>query len=91
VRAPEAGRVIGMALNQLVLPGFAAYHLGVASSEEQVVIDAAQETGPDDERFLEYDQLDGTSTVAPETLEDPAEATSDDAAEAVDRDELEDG
>jgi predicted deacylase len=91
VRAPEAGRVIGMALNQLVLPGFAAYHLGVASSEEQVVIDAAQETGPDDERFLEYDQLDGTSTVAPETLEDPAEATSDDAAEAVDRNELEDG
>jgi predicted deacylase len=91
VRAPEAGRVIGMALNQLVLPGFAAYHLGVASSEEQVVIDAAQEAGPDDERFLEYDQLDGTRSGGPGELEEPAEATSDEAAETADQDDLEDG
>jgi hypothetical protein len=28
--APEAGRIIGMALPQVVLPGFAAFHLGVA-------------------------------------------------------------
>lgn len=58
VHAPEAGRIIGMALNQLVLPGFAAYNLGIAASEEQVVIDAVQEADPDDERYLENDQLD---------------------------------
>jgi predicted deacylase len=91
VRAPEAGRVIGMALNQLVLPGFAAYHLGVASSEEQVVIDAAQEAGPYDERFLEYDQLDGTRAGGPDELEEPAEATSDEAADAAEERDLEDG
>jgi uncharacterized protein len=58
VVAPEAGRVIGMALNQLVLPGFAAYHLGIAASEEQVVIDAFLDADPDSERYLEHDQLD---------------------------------
>lgn len=28
IRAPSAGRVIGMARNQILMPGFAAYHLG---------------------------------------------------------------
>jgi hypothetical protein len=27
--APENGRVLGMALNQMVMPGFAAFHLGI--------------------------------------------------------------
>lgn len=29
IQAPHAGRVIGMAFDQLVMPGFAAYHIGV--------------------------------------------------------------
>ena len=29
IRAPHSGRVIGMALNQFVMPGYAAFHLGV--------------------------------------------------------------
>jgi hypothetical protein len=39
--APVYGRVIGMALNQVVLPGFAAYHLGEETSEQQAVREAA--------------------------------------------------
>lgn len=31
--APYAGRIIGMARNQVVMPGFAAFHLGIQSSE----------------------------------------------------------
>jgi len=34
IRSPLAGRVLGMALNQVVLPGFAAYRIGVQASEE---------------------------------------------------------
>ena len=30
IYAPSDGRIIGMARNQVVMPGFAAYHLGVA-------------------------------------------------------------
>ncbi|WP_052692197.1 succinylglutamate desuccinylase/aspartoacylase family protein [Teredinibacter purpureus] len=36
VVSPFAGRVIGMALNQVMYPGFAAYHLGLESSIEWV-------------------------------------------------------
>lgn len=60
--APVFGRVIGMALNQVVLPGFAAYHLGEETSELQAVREAAAggepspvEEDPDSAREREAD------------------------------------
>ena len=44
ITSPVNGRVIGMALNQVVLPGFAAYHLGVETSEQHAVEEAAAGT-----------------------------------------------
>lgn len=41
ITSPVNGRVIGMALNQVVLPGFAAFHLGVETSEQHAVEEAA--------------------------------------------------
>jgi hypothetical protein len=72
IRAPDDGRIIGMALNQLVLPGFAAYHIGVAADEEHVVSEAEGSTVPGDERFMEYDQLDeeGADRGDPEAEDD---------------------
>ena len=32
VVAPYSGRVLGMALNQVVLPGYAAFHIGIEST-----------------------------------------------------------
>jgi predicted deacylase len=40
VIAPMDGRVLGKALNQFVMPGFAAFRLGVQTSEDKVVEDA---------------------------------------------------
>lgn len=40
VLSPYRGRVLGMALNQVVMPGFAAFRIGIQSSEN-AVIDAA--------------------------------------------------
>lgn len=40
VLAPFDGRIIGMALNQVMYPGFAAYHLGLQSSVEAVEQDS---------------------------------------------------
>lgn len=37
IRAPFDGRVLGMALNQSVIPGFAAYHLGIRRTESELV------------------------------------------------------
>lgn len=36
IRSRANGRVLGMALNQVVMPGFAAFHIGVESSEKEV-------------------------------------------------------
>jgi len=40
ILSPVRGKVLGMALNQIVLPGFAVFHLGVQTSQ-QVLAEAA--------------------------------------------------
>ncbi len=46
IRAPSPGRVIGMARNQVLMPGFAAYHLG---KEGRLQSDRLAPPMPDDE------------------------------------------
>ncbi|MDJ0813468.1 MAG: succinylglutamate desuccinylase/aspartoacylase family protein [Woeseiaceae bacterium] len=36
VRSPYSGRIIGMARNQVVMPGFAAFHVGIETDEAPV-------------------------------------------------------
>jgi predicted deacylase len=52
--ASRAGRVIGMALNQVVLPGFAAFHIGIHTPTEK--IPAAED----------IDQPDHTALILPD-------------------------
>lgn len=47
ILAPVPGRIIGMAQNQAVLPGYAAFHLGTETSEQQAVQEAAAPSAPD--------------------------------------------
>ncbi len=63
ILSPFNGRVIGMALNQVVLPGFAAYHIGIQTSEQAAAEEAAQAAqNPDAIEGLEGDQMnDGLS------------------------------
>ncbi len=63
IRAPFFGRVIGMAQNQQVLPGFAAYHLGEETSEARAVEEAgtAPPAGADDPG-----EEDGSASLEPE-------------------------
>jgi len=59
LRSPYSGRIIGMARNQVVMPGFAAFHVGIQTDEAPVddVIDSAlSETGDDS-----VDYVDGMS------------------------------
>lgn len=37
IHSPYDGRILGMALNQAVIPGFAAYHIGVQRQQEELV------------------------------------------------------
>jgi uncharacterized protein len=53
VYAPISGRILGMALNQVVLPGFAVYRIGTETSKARVAIqptdDADEEEDSDSE------------------------------------------
>ncbi len=70
--ASVSGRVIGMALNQVVLPGYAIFHLGEETSETGAVTQAA--TG---QAVLPYEEDAGRPPLngepAGDPLEDPAE------------------
>lgn len=60
LRSPYAGRVIGMARNQVVMPGFAAFHVGIETDERPT--DDTTEQG--DELLSEFgadDDSDGIS------------------------------
>mgnify|MGYP000947191345 CR=1 FL=1 len=60
--APVRGRVLGMALNQVVLPGYAAFHVGEEASEAQVIRDAALVPTP----TVETERMDEGATSPPE-------------------------
>jgi predicted deacylase len=47
IYAPISGRVLGMALNQVVLPGFAAYRIGTATSKSDAAIQSGEDAGDD--------------------------------------------
>jgi uncharacterized protein len=63
IYAPTGGRVLGMALNQVVLPGFAAYRIGTATSKSDAATqsddDASEET-PDEEAPPEEAEVEAT-------------------------------
>ena len=43
ITSPHNGRVLGMALNQVVMPGFAAFRVGIETTEEDVKREAAEQ------------------------------------------------
>jgi hypothetical protein len=59
VYSPYSGRVIGMARNQVVMPGFAAFHLGIQS--DQTPSDDGEPDVASDEQGGNDDYVDGMS------------------------------
>lgn len=57
--SPYSGRVIGMARNQVVMPGFAAFHLGIQS--DQAPGDDIEDDVAGDEQGSSDDYVDGMS------------------------------
>ena len=54
IKSPYNGRIIGMALDQVVLPGFAAYHIGIQTPEAILIEESQMNEG-----VLEEDEEDG--------------------------------
>ncbi|MFN9731512.1 MAG: succinylglutamate desuccinylase/aspartoacylase family protein [Pseudomonadota bacterium] len=74
VVSPFRGRVIGLALNQVVLPGFAAFHVGIQTSEQQAVEEARQPVYGDD--ALERMEGDEMGPAPPERGSDEPDAAA---------------
>jgi len=82
ILSPFPGRVLGMAFDQVVMPGYAAYHIGISAPVEELPINEAgdaadkppeqaeDETSPD---FLVADDEDTEQQPGAESLEDEPE------------------
>lgn len=85
MEAPYAGRVLGMALNQIVMPGFATYHVGAETTEAQAVRQAVLSQPGADQPDLE--RLDEISPSDDEDEDDegddPEETSTEQVGEAV--------
>jgi hypothetical protein len=59
VIAPFRGRIIGMAVPQVVIPGFAAFHIGIEQPGQELDPEPEPDHGLDDsDSVLRADQLD---------------------------------
>ena len=83
VLSPYRGRILGMALNQVVMPGFAAFRVGIQTTEEAVQEEAA--TAADTQPVPAQEARDDTSEIErppPERAEEmPPRIEGDDAPE----------
>lgn len=61
ISSPYDGRILGMALNQTMMPGYAAYHIGIRKTEEEIVEEISlDDVAMDDEdpNEVRHDDLD---------------------------------
>ena len=84
IRSTYSGRVIGMALNQVMHPGFAAYHIGINASDAPMP-DLLESVGSADESSA---QEMATANSSLPVQSEPMEEVG--AVDAVDDDEVED-
>ncbi len=77
IRSEYNGRVLGMAMNQVVQPGFAAYHIGIQAPQEQISPpeEVTAESPPP-----EQEKTEGTVEGAAESAAESAGTTTDEPA-----------
>lgn len=78
IKSPYDGRVIGMALDQVVMPGFATHHIGIQTLEamlleEQAPLDDGMEDEDAGDEGLEAGDDDEISEVEPSPVPPPSE------------------
>ncbi|WP_372717484.1 succinylglutamate desuccinylase/aspartoacylase family protein [Immundisolibacter sp.] len=77
VIAPQAGRVIGMAVNQMVRPGYAVFRIGIERTEAEIVETAAQPSTDDSSATPVTTSPAATSDPAQDDITDDASSDTD--------------
>lgn len=75
IKSPYQGRVIGMALDQVVLPGFAAYHIGI-QTPEAILIEQSQLNGETLEPEEDEEDGDDSGVDPADEMEEPETGVS---------------
>ena len=88
IRSEHNGRVLGMALNQVVQPGFAAYHIGIQAPQEQ--ISAPEEVTAESESAIEKAATESSATTAGAVVSEPEISAAGSAAESQQEEPLSD-
>lgn len=70
LKSPVRGRILGMALNQIVMPGFAAFRVGIEQRQEDLSMEPASEDDAHEEDAYDPGPLEGMdSGLDPEEVE----------------------
>ncbi|WGL16451.1 succinylglutamate desuccinylase/aspartoacylase family protein [Microbulbifer bruguierae] len=84
IRSQYNGRILGMAMNQVVQPGFAAYHIGIQAPEEQIsppeevtAEPASEETAPVAEKSAATKAVAEPETGTPDASAEESKTTVD--------------
>ncbi|MBB5212785.1 succinylglutamate desuccinylase/aspartoacylase family protein [Microbulbifer hydrolyticus] len=86
IRSQHNGRILGMAMNQVVQPGFAAYHIGIQAPQEQ--IPAPEEVTAEDEPApLDQNAETGSEEQREASAGEPSAPTAEESTPTVDREE----
>ncbi len=75
IKSPYQGRVIGMALDQVVLPGFAAYHIGI-QTPEAILIEQSQMNGEPMEPEEDEEDGDDSGVDPADEMDEPETGVS---------------
>lgn len=75
IKSPYQGRVIGMALDQVVLPGFAAYHIGI-QTPEAILIEQSQINGENLESTEDEEDGDDSGVDPADEMDEPETGVS---------------
>jgi len=86
VRAKREGRILGMAVNQFVIPGFAVYHLGIPAPREDLQVLTAGEDIPDEDTEQERARRLDSMTTPDEVRDAPMLPVSVPDAEGIEWD-----
>lgn len=93
ITSPHNGRVLGMALNQVVMPGFAAFRVGIETTEEdakrEATEQAADDGGTDSPAGDDTEgELDSSQATIPERAAPKPRSGADPALTADEEEEL---
>jgi len=84
LKASSSGRVLGMALNQFVMPGFAAFRIGIETAERQVLDpDDTQESSTHTADNFKRSKRSGGAQLGAETEAGEAESKMQDVADGL--------